>query len=170
MLGRPEANEYAEYYGRYVTRVPDGNILDIIERQIDESGRFLGAITEKKASYRYAPGKWSVKQVVGHVIDIERLFQYRGLVFARNDRTPLPSMEQDEWASHANFDDRTFADLTAEYRITRQSGLTLFRSFNDDISLRRGIANNVEFTVRSIPYILAGHDIHHLTVIRERYL
>jgi hypothetical protein len=170
MLDRPQAGEFAEYYGRYIARVPGGNILDIIEKQIDETVRFLGTIDENKAAHRYAPGKWSLKGVVGHVIDVERLFQYRAMVFARNDSTPQPSMEPDDWARGANFDERTLADLTAEYRIVRDSGLALFRTFDREIAMRRGVASQREFTVRAIPYILTGHNIHHFSVIKERYL
>ncbi len=170
MLSRPAAGEYDEYYDLYVRRVPDGDILEIIDRQITDTNRFLLGIGEEKAKYRYAPDKWSIKQVAGHLSDIERLFQYRAVAFARNDRTPLPSIDQDDYLSGANFDDRALEDIAEEYRLVRTSGLALFRSFDDEISLRTGTASGFTFTVRSIPYILAGHEIHHVGVIKERYL
>ena len=170
MTARPADNEYPEYYSRYISRVPDGDVLDTIKKQIEETVAFLGTIDEKTANHRYAPDKWSIKQVVGHLIDIERLFQYRVLAFARSDPVRLPGMEQDDYVDNANFDDRTLSELIAEYRVTRQAGLALFKSFDDDMQTRKGIANEVEFTVRAIPFILAGHDIHHISVIKDRYL
>jgi len=170
MPARPAHNEYPEYYSRYVSRVPEGDVLDTIENQIAETTAFLATIDEKTANHRYTADKWSIKQVVGHLIDIERLFQYRVLAFARRDPAPLPGMEQDDYVDNANFDDRTLAELIDEYRITRQAGLSLFKSFDDDVQMRKGIANEVEFTVRTIPFILAGHDIHHIGVIKDRYL
>jgi len=170
MWSRPEKSEYADYYHRYVNRVPEGNILDIIAGQIGETVRWLGSIQEDKAMFRYAPGKWSVKGVVGHLIDIERLFQYRVLAFARLDPARLPGMEQDDYAAAANYDVRALSDIVDEYQVTREAGLALFRSFDSNIVMRKGVANEVEFTVRSVPYILAGHDTHHTGVIKELYL
>ena len=169
-MTRPAKNEHDAYYSVYIDRVPDGNILDIIEKQIEETARFLGTIGEEKAGYRYAPDKWSIKQVIGHVIDVERVFQYRALVFARNDPARLPSMEHEDYIGSANFDDRLFADLIEEYRLVRLCGLALFESFDDDILMRTGVASDVEFSVRSVLYILAGHNIHHIDVISDRYL
>jgi hypothetical protein len=170
MLARPATTEYDEYYHQYIREVPEGNILDIIDEQIADTVRFLSSIDEEKAAYRYAPDKWSIKQVVGHINDVERLFQYRAVAFARSDKTPLPSFEQDDYVAAANFDDRTLAELTEEYRLVRSSGLALFRSFDDDILMRRGIATGLEFSVRTVPYLLAGHNIHHTSTIKERYL
>jgi hypothetical protein len=170
MLARPVPSEYDEYYRQYVSKVPQGNIFEIIEGQIGDTVRFLATIGEEKAAYRYGPGKWSIKQVIGHVNDVERLFQYRAMAFARKDRTPLPSFDQNDYVDNSNFDDRTIASLTEEYRGVRSSGLAMFKSFDDDISMRKGIATGLEFSVRSIPFILAGHNIHHISVIKERYL
>jgi hypothetical protein len=170
MQNRPAENEYYEYYSRYIDQVPDGNVLEIIEEQIADTVGLLETIGEEKAGYRYAPEKWSIKQVIGHLIDTERVFQYRSLVFARNDLARLPSMEQDDYVSAANFDDRTMTDLIEEYRATRLAGLALFRSFDSDILMRKGVASDFEFSVRSVPYILAGHSIHHIDVIKDRYL
>ncbi|MDH3216556.1 MAG: DinB family protein [Candidatus Krumholzibacteria bacterium] len=170
MLARPGPTEYVDYYERYIARVPEGDILHFIGDQISKTTELLGTIGEEKAAYRYARDKWSIKQVIGHLNDIERIFQYRALAFARSDKTPLPSIEQDDYVARANFDDRTLASLTDEYRWVRSSGLALFESFDDEILLRGGTASGCAFTVRAIPYILAGHDIHHIDVIRERYL
>jgi hypothetical protein len=169
-MTRPAKSEYHEYYNLYVDRVPDGNITDIIKKQIEDAVRLLEPISEEEAGYRYAPGKWSLKQVIGHIIDVERVFQYRALAFARNDPARLPSMEQDDYIDGANFDDRSMADLIEEYCLVRLSGVALFASFDDDILMRTGVASDVEFSVRSVPYILAGHNIHHINVITDRYL
>jgi len=170
MLIRPATTEYDEYYGRYIDLVPDGSVLDIIEEQIEDTSRLLTTIDEERAGYRYAPGKWSIRQVVGHILDVERVFQYRALVFARSDPARLPSMDQDDYVDRANFDDRPMVDLCDEYRATRLSGLALFRSFDDGILMRKGFASDLEFSVRSIPYILAGHSMHHIEVITGCYL
>ena len=170
MLSRPKVEEYQEYYHRYVSKVPEGDIVTIIERQIDDTVRFLESIDEGKATHRYQPDKWSVKEVVGHLIDTERVFQYRCLAFARRDPARLPGMEQDDYAAAASYHDRPFGDIIAEYRATREAGLALFRSLNAEEAMRTGIANEVEFTARAVPYIIAGHTIHHIGVIRERYL
>jgi hypothetical protein len=170
MLSRPDTSEYVDYYHRYVSKVPDGNVLDILERQIEEAFTTLSAVDEAKANYRYEPGKWSLKQVIGHMCDVERLFQYRALVFARSDKTPLPAFEQDDYVANANFDTRTMSDLVAEYRAIRASTLAMFRSFNPEAFALTGTASGFEFTVRAVAYILAGHERHHLDVIKDRYL
>ena len=128
------------------------------------------ASVEDKAAYRYAPDKWSIKQLVGHVADIERLFAYRALVFARGDKTPLPGMEQDDWVAGSNYDSQTLAAITSQLQSTRMCSVGMFRSFDDEIFSRKGTASGFEFTVRSVAYIMAGHEIHHMRVLRERYL
>jgi uncharacterized damage-inducible protein DinB len=170
MLGRPAKGECHDYYYLYIDKVPDGDIFTILEGQLQDSLATLAEVSEDKSSYRYAPDKWSLKQVMGHVCDVERLFQYRALVFARCDKTPLPSFEQDDYVRDANFDERTLADLTEEFRAVRASTLAMFRSFEDAAFLRTGTASEREFTVRSVLYIIAGHERHHMGVIRERYL
>ncbi|MFQ5511122.1 MAG: DinB family protein [Candidatus Krumholzibacteriia bacterium] len=170
MIERPARNEYDAYYHRYVDQVPDGDVLETMAINVKRTLALLEVVGEEGAGYRYAPDKWSIKQVVGHVTDIERLFGYRALAFARLDPSPLPSIEQDDYVKHANFDERPLADILAEFEYVRLSFLALFRGFNDEMLLRRGTASGLEFTVRSIPFIMAGHEIHHVKVLRERYL
>jgi hypothetical protein len=170
MLTRPASNEYAEYYGGYISKVPEGNILDILEKQIVETLRFVEGLGEDKASFRYAPGKWSIKQIVGHLSDTERVFQYRALAFARLDPTALPSFEQDDYVKNANFDAVPLRALLDEFSAVRSAGVAMFRSFDDDMFLRAGTASGFRFTVRAMPYIIAGHERHHMGVIRERYI
>ncbi|MFN2399199.1 MAG: DinB family protein [Gemmatimonadaceae bacterium] len=170
MIARPETNEFAPYYHKYVQLVPDGDILGILERQISETTELLGGLSESKAESTYEPGKWTIKEVVGHMADTERVMTFRALWFARNDPNPLPGFEQDDWMRAANIGARRFKDLVAELRDVRGATLPLFRGFDPSTLLRRGTASGVEFTVRSLAYIVAGHERHHLNVLRERYL
>lgn len=169
-IARPAPSEYAPYFGQYIAQVPEGDVLQILERQIEETVALLGDLPPEMATHRYAPGKWSVNQVVGHLSDTERVFAHRALRFSRGDRQPLPGFEQDDYVNRANFDDRSLNDVTEEFRWVRGASMALFGSMNEAMLRRRGIASGVEFTVRAIPYILAGHERHHLTVLRERYL
>jgi hypothetical protein len=169
-MDRPGRDEYAEYYHTYVGKVPGGDIVDILGEQRDEIEALVRGIPEARGGYRYADGKWTVKDVVGHVVDTERVFGYRMLAFARGDQTPLPSMEQDDYVAGGNFAARTLASLADEFAGLRASHVALVRSFDDAVSVRRGTASGVEFTVRALAYILAGHARHHAGVLRERYL
>jgi hypothetical protein len=170
LVNRPEPTEYAEYFRGYISKVPDGDIIDILSSQHREFMGLLGNIGEKKGEFRYAPGKWSVKEVVGHVVDTERIFGARALCIARGETVPLPSYDQDAYVEKGNFGARTVEDLAAEFDGLRSSHLALMRSFDDDVLNRRGMAANNEFTVRAVVWTIAGHLNHHLEVLRERYL
>lgn len=167
---RPASDEYAPYYGRYTGLVPEGNMLSILTQQLESTLQVLGGIDEEKANYRYAPDKWSIKQVVGHLVDSERIFAYRALRIARGDKTPLPGMDQDDFVNGANFDEQTLADLATEFELVRLSSIQFFRSLREDAWERRGTANDNEVSVRALAFIIAGHEAHHLNVLRERYL
>lgn len=169
-MNRPEKNEYAPYYEHYIRRVPEGDIIEILTRQMEKTQQFIKTIPPDKENYRYAQGKWSVKEVFGHLVDTERIFAYRAVCFSRNDKTPLPSFEQDDYITEANFSQRSLEDIAEEFRLLRQSNIVLFRSFDEELLLRKGIASGVEFTVRTIPYIVAGHELHHRQILQERYL
>ena len=169
-MKRPLNTEYVDYYDRYIRLVPDGDIVAILARQIEETLQVLAALPEARASYRYAVDKWSIKEVVGHVVDVERVFAYRALMFARNAPDPQPAIEQDDLVRYANFDQRTLPEICDEFQFLRRSNLVLFRSFDDQIEMRRGLASGFEFTVRAIPYIIAGHELHHMRIIKECYL
>jgi len=166
-MQRPEKSEYAPYYHQYIEQVPRGDILDYLEQQRNIFSARLAEIPEERGGHRYAAGKWSVKEVVGHVIDIERVFLYRALSFARADAGPIPGVEQDDWVAAAGFDARTLQSLREEFHHLRSSGIVLLCSFDEATSLRRGIASGCEFTVRAIPYVLAGHLDHHARVLEE---
>ncbi|UCH82991.1 MAG: DinB family protein [Candidatus Latescibacterota bacterium] len=169
MIRRPAANECPPYASAYVDRVGDGDILDILVAQREEMDNLLEGIGEERAGHRYEEGKWNLKEIIGHLTDTERVFCYRALRFARKDRTPLPGYDQDEFVRNGGFISRTLADLLAEFRSVRSATITLFAGFNKDVLMLRGTASGFEFTVRSIPFITAGHVFHHLDIIKERY-
>ncbi len=169
-MERPDPSEYNEYYHRYVSLLPDGDIVQILTKQLDEVIGTLSGLDDEKAGYRYAEGKWSVKEVVGHLNDVERVFGYRTMVFARGDESPLPSMEQDDFVAGANFDDRALDDLLEEFTHLRKANIALFRSIDSEVEMRTGMASGFPFTVRAVPSIIAGHVLHHLKVLAERYL
>ena len=166
---RPTAEEHAPFYAAYVARVPEGDLVEILERQIEETIRPLASLTEGDAGFAYAPGKWTVREVVGHVIDAERVFAYRALRFARGDATPLPGFDEQEWARASNADDRPLADLLAELRTVRAATVALLRPLPPEAWLRRGEANGIRCTVRALATIIAGHELHHRAVLEERY-
>jgi len=167
---RPAPTEYIPSFAGYVSLVPVGDVLETMEQQLGDTLDLLRTIPPEKADYRYAPDKWSIKEVIGHVSDTERVFCYRALRFSRADTTPLPAFDENEYVRRANFGDRTLVDLAAEFEAVRFSTLHFFRSLDDDALQRRGVANNNGFTVRAIAYIIAGHERHHVKILRERYL
>ena len=168
--GKPDTTEYLPYYGKYVSLVPDGDILTVLGKQIEETTELFNSIPESRASFRYAPDKWSIKELVGHMIDTERIFAYRALRFARNDKTPLPGYEQDDYVRNAAFDKCTLADLASEFQSVRQSTLFLFKHLDENAWMRRGLANDAEASVRALAHIIAGHELHHREILRSRYL
>jgi hypothetical protein len=167
---RPDTTEFAPYYSRYITGVPAGDVLGTLAQQLDDTLALLASVSESQATTRYEPGKWSVKEVVGHVADTERIMAYRALRIARGDRTPLPGFEQDDYVAAANFDARPLAVLVDGLETVRRATLSLFRSFDDEALLRRGVANELEVTPRALAYIIAGHERHHVAILRSRYL
>lgn len=169
-INKPDQTEYSPYYGKYVSLVPEGDILALLDRQGEETLALLEAIPESQGELRYAPGKWSVKELVGHLVDTERIFAYRALRFARNDPTPLPGFEQEDYIRGASFDRCPLGGLAAEFRSVRASTLFLFRHLDEEAWRRRGVASDNEFSVRSLAYIIAGHTTHHCAILRERYL
>lgn len=166
----PAPDEYDDYYGRYVDKVDlKRPILDLLEVQHQEIQTLLAALKAGQGSFRYAPGKWSIKEVVGHLIDTERIFAYRGLCFARGEEQALPGMDQDEYVAGGDFDQRIVSDLADEYKAARRSTITQFGGFSPQQLDRRGIASGCEFTARATVFIIAGHERHHLGVLRRLY-
>lgn len=169
-LSRPKTDEYAPYYGLYIDQVPEGDVLDLLECQVADTVRLLLPLTDAQAEYRYAPGKWSVKEVVGHLIDTERVFALRAVHFARRDPAPLPSFEQDGYVEHGFFDQRALSSLLDEYAALRRANVLTFRGILPEAWGLRGIASGLTFTARTFPFIIAGHELHHRRVLHERYL
>lgn len=167
---RPATDEYLPYYSRYIDRVPEGDVLTTLSEQISETLALLRGLPDSVASYRYAPDKWTVNQLVGHVIDTEKIFGYRALRFARADTTPVPGYEQDDYARNSTFDSYPLSELASELEAVRRSTLYFFRHLDDDAWARRGVANNAEVSVRALAYIIAGHELHHREILRTRYL
>jgi hypothetical protein len=167
---RPDLSEHADYYGRYIERVPDGHIVTTLRDQLGDTLALLTDLPADGETYRYAEGKWSLREVVGHLIDTERVFGFRALAMARSDDADLPPMDQDEWAAHSNAHGRALDDLTKEWIAVRRATVHLFATFDDTVAMRRGRASGYDFTVRSFPWIIAGHELWHRVRMREDYL
>ena len=167
---RPGTDEYAEFYQAYVARVPDGDVVERMERQAGEVAEFLRGIPAELHEHRYAPGKWSVKEVVGHMNDAERIFAYRALRIARGDRTPLPGWDESLYVPTGNFGARSLESLAGEWADVRRATVSLFRNLDAEAFARRGTANDNEVSVRALAFITVGHTDHHLHILRERYL
>ncbi len=169
-IPRPEPSEYLAYYETYISKVPQGNLLNVLEDQRRETQRLLGGLSAAKALLRYAPGKWSIKEVVGHLMDSERVFCYRALAFGRADENPLPGFDEKAWVPAGRFDARSLKDLAAEFDAVRRATIALLAGLDAEALARRGTANNNPITVRALAWIIAGHERHHIAILRERYL
>jgi uncharacterized damage-inducible protein DinB len=167
---RPAADEHAPYYVRYIGLVPDGDIVRTLELQLPQMLALVSGSSEEQANHRYAPDKWSVKQLVGHVIDAERVFSYRALVAARGDAASLPGFEQDEYVAAGAFESRSLRSLVHEFDVVRRSSIALFASLSAEAWDRRVVASGNPVTARALAWIIAGHELHHRQVLREKYL
>lgn len=167
---KPGEGEFLPYYERYIALVPAGDVLSTLDSQMSETQSLLRALPASSSTYRYAPGKWSVNEVIGHLIDSERIFAARALRFARNDSTPLPGFEQDDYVRNSSFDAFPVAELASEFDSVRRATVFFFKHLEEPAWMRRGIANNAEVSVRALAYIIAGHELHHREILRSRYL
>lgn len=168
MLTRPEPSEYAEFYKNYITHVPDGDVLEFLTRQPGEYRQLLVGVSDAAACAEPAPGKWSIKQVLGHISDAERVMGYRALRFSRGDQTELPGFEQDDYVLEANSNARSVDDLLAEFESVRKATIALFRSLPKGAEMRQGVANGNPVTVRALAYIAAGHALHHYKLLKAQ--
>src|SRR5215467_5527345 len=168
-MKRPEANEYAEYYGKYIAKVPGTDVVSVLESQRLQMLQLFAGRSERDGNFRYAPDKWTIKEVLGHVTDAERIFTYRALRIARGDQTPLPGFEQDDFVKNGGFGTRTLEDLVEEFGAVRGASVALFRSFDNAAWSKRGVASQKEVTVRALGFITAGHQIHHRAILEEQY-
>lgn len=166
----PKEGEYLPHFSRYIALVPEGDILSTLSKQNESTLALLRGLSEGQAGFRYAPGKWSIKELVAHLSDAERIFADRALRFARADPTPLPGFEEDDYVRNGSFDRFTLEGLAAGFADVRRSTLSLLKLMPPEASLRRGKANNAEISVRALAYVIAGHELHHMNVLRTRYL
>ena len=167
---RPGADEFAPYYARYIDQVPDGDVLETLERQLADTVALMDQFGESGSARRYAEGKWSVKEVLGHLADAERVFCYRAMAAARAEQGSLPAFDENAYVANARFDARSLASLLGEMTAVRRATLALFRSMVESELTRRVVANNVPVSARALLWIVAGHERHHQAVLRDRYL
>jgi hypothetical protein len=168
-IPRPEPGEYAPYYDRYISLVSGSDILAALDAQRRETLILLCGLNEADGDFRYAPDKWSTKEVLGHVCDTERIFSYRALRISRGDRTPIEGYEQDDYVRNGPFANCPLAELIDDYIAIRRATLTLFRNLDEQAWLRRGTANKNEVSVRALAYTIAGHELHHRRILKEKY-
>lgn len=166
---RPDPGEYFEYYGSYVARTPDGDLVATLREQVAVVTATFAPLDEGRASHRYAPGKWSVREVLGHLVDAERVFAHRAVHFARRDPSPLPSFEQDAWLPHARYDERSLASVLDEWCRAREATISLAAALPDEAWDQRGVASGRSFTVRAALWIIPGHVNYHLEHLRAHY-
>ena len=167
-MARPESNEYAPYYEKYIALVPESDILDVMRSAPRADLGFLGGVSDSHASVCHPPYTWTIKQVVGHLTDSERVFGYRALCFARGDKTPLPGFDENAYASAICLDHVPLEDLVAEFANLRQSHVAFFKHLSEEAWQRRGTANTAEISVRALAFILIGHERHHAAILRKR--
>lgn len=168
-MNRPETNEFASYYNTYVSLVEGNGVMQMLEKQSAELRTAISAWPEGRGAFAYAEGKWTVKEVLSHLIDGERMFAYRILRISRGDKTPIEGFEQDDYIENSGANDRPFAELLEEFELQRRSNLLLLKSISDEGSRRMGTASGKDVSVRALTYIMAGHVSHHLGILNTRY-
>lgn len=166
---KPTTSEYAPFYGTYIRKVKEENTLEALESSFQEAKHFLPALPTEKADYRYAEGKWTVKELLQHMIDTERIMAYRALAIARNDKTPLPGFDENAYVEILDVSHRSMTEMVAEFLELRNSTLSLFRSFTDKELHRQGTMSGNATSARAVGYIIAGHQLHHFQILEERY-
>jgi hypothetical protein len=166
---RPERTEYDDYYHRYISLVPDGDLIATLEREFPVTIAMLETVPAARETWSYAPGKWTFREAVGHLTDMERVFTLRALWIARDPATPLPSFEQEVWSANSNARERPLADHLEDWKAVRAASLTMIRGFTAEAMGRVGTASGLRFSVRSLVWMIPGHELHHRKVFRERY-
>jgi uncharacterized damage-inducible protein DinB len=170
MIKKPQPDEYSAYAAGYVNKVPNGPVLEVLEYLKESTYNFFSRMTDEQADHAYAEGKWTLKQVLGHMIDTERFFAFRAFCFSRGDKSPLPGFDQDDYVNGATFETRSVQSLAKEFKAVREANLFLYSSFTEEQSLMIGTANNNPVSVRALVYMTAGHELYHLELIKERYI
>jgi hypothetical protein len=169
-MRRPEPSEYAAFYAGYISKVDGRNVIREMQEQLLELQELVSLIPEDKENYAYAPGKWTIKEVIGHIIDTERVMAYRAMRISRKDKTNLPGFDENVYINNSNFNSRSLYDLGHEFALVREGNVAMVKSFSEEMIAEMGIANNKDVSVRALIFILVGHAAHHIAVIRERYL
>lgn len=169
LITPPKEGEYGSFYKGYIKMVGNEDIFKLLKAQMVTTSTLISSLTPKQAGYRYADGKWSFKEVIGHLIDSERVFAYRALCFARGEQQALPGFDQNAYVREANFDDRSLKSLKDEYTALRKANIALFESFSEEMMMRGGLASGNNVTVRALLYIIAGHERHHLDILKSKY-
>jgi hypothetical protein len=167
---RPTPTDYPEYFGKYIALVKEDDVMQAFANQQSVIASELSKISEERSMFSYAPGKWTLKEMLQHIIDAERVFEYRALAFSRKEANPLPSFDEDSYAANSNANSRSWASLVSEFEHVRSATLDLFQSFTPAMLSQSGIASGKSVTVLSLGYISVGHVYHHLQVVKERYL
>ena len=169
-MHRPEKSEYDPYYERYISLIIDNDIVPVLAGQLTELQDLFTALPEERGTYAYETAKWTIKEVLSHLIDGERIFAYRVFRIARGDKTPIEGFEQDGYIENSHANERTFAELLDEFNLLRRANVLFFKNLDNDDWVRTGTANNVEISVRAIAFVMGGHIRHHITILRSRYL
>lgn len=169
-MTRPEKSEYAEFYANYVALVEETDIVAALQNQVADLENIFAGISEEKSAFAYAEGKWTIKQLLGHLIDGERVFSYRALRISRADQTPLPGFEENSYVANSNFTARTIADMLEELTLLRRSNVIFFNNLSDAARLYTGTASDAKVSVRAIGFIMVGHITHHINILKTRYL
>ena len=169
-LPRPDGREHADYYGRYIALVPDGDVLETLRDQLGDTLRLLQGVSEEREGYRYAEGKWTLREVIAHLVDTERLFAFRALAMAREDGVDLPGMDQDSWVAASAAEGRRLGEMCEEWAALRRANIHMFAAMDEETGARTGRASGFDFTVRSFPWIIAGHELWHRQLIERDYM
>lgn len=167
---RPEKDEYGEFYANYVSLAEETDVVSALQNQTNDLRKLFAGISAERENFRYAAGKWSVKEMLGHIIDAERVFSYRALRISRGDRTPLATFDENSYVAGSNFSHTSFADLIEEFSLLRTANVLLFKNLTEEMWLRRGTASDATVSVRALAFIMVGHARHHTNVLRARYL
>jgi uncharacterized damage-inducible protein DinB len=171
LIAKPKSGEFPAYASMYIDLIPnDGLLIEHLKNNFLAARSLVSSLPEETLLYRYAPGKWTIKEILVHIIDDERIYTYRALRFARNDKTELPGFEQDDYTRYSNANNRNIQDIMEEYEAVRNSTIALFKQFDEEALSRSGIANKNHVTVRALGYHIAGHEMHHLNIIKGKYL
>jgi uncharacterized damage-inducible protein DinB len=168
-MTRPTPTDYAPPHAGYVDLVDEEDILSAMQEQSSQTQKLLASLDEQRATYRYGEGKWSIKEVIGHIVDAERIIGYRALAVARGDTQPLPGFDENSYVQNASFDAWKLGDLAEEYALVRRSNIVFFQNLPPEAWDRRGIANQHPVSVRGLAYVIVGHERHHLQVLRDKY-